>query len=211
MKSMEALAGRSFGILGDSYSTFEGHIPEGNACYYPLVECVDDVLRVEDTWWHQLMTKTGMRLAINDSFSGATVCTHVRETQTLAAAYTERAKRSFSGSYDLDHIIVFGGTNDNWLGRGLGKLQFEGWTEEDLRQTLPAYCCTLNHIRSHHPQAVILSVINTGFPQEMSEGMEAAAAHYGAVTVRLADIEKQNGHPSAQGMRQIAEQIVEAL
>ena len=153
MKTIDSLSGRSFGILGDSYSTFEGWIPEGNACYYPRPESVEDVLRVEDTWWHQLMTQTGLQLAINDSFSGATVCTHVREKHTIEAAFTKRAERSFSGEASLDYILVFGGTNDNWLERSLGKPQFAGWTEEDLLQVLPAYCYTLHHIRSQYPQS----------------------------------------------------------
>ena len=38
-------------ILGDSYSTFRGHIPEGNSAYYPYKD-VDDVLQVEHTWWN---------------------------------------------------------------------------------------------------------------------------------------------------------------
>ena len=52
----------SFGnvlIFGDSYSTFKGWIPEGNASYYPPTTesrpMIDDV---KDTWWHSLMTET---------------------------------------------------------------------------------------------------------------------------------------------------------
>ena len=35
-------------ILGDSYSTFRGFIPEERECYYPSPERVDDVLVVEE-------------------------------------------------------------------------------------------------------------------------------------------------------------------
>ena len=42
------LAGYTFSMLGDSYSTFKGFIPEGYSCYYPKPDSVDDVLRVED-------------------------------------------------------------------------------------------------------------------------------------------------------------------
>jgi len=206
----KSLDGCTFGILGDSYSTFQGHIPEGNACYYPNTN-VDDVLQVEDTWWYQLAQRSGMRLVINDSYSGATVCTQVRDTQPLAAAFTERAKRSFSGETPLDYILVLGGTNDNWLERTVGKVQFENWTEEDLKQVLPAFCNVFSTLRSCNPDAVILSAINTGFSPELTEGMEAAAAHYGVISLRLEDIHKQNGHPTALGMRQISQQIQAAL
>ena len=34
-------------IFGDSYSTYEGHIPEGYAVYYPRLDVGD----VGETWW----------------------------------------------------------------------------------------------------------------------------------------------------------------
>ncbi|MBQ8359863.1 MAG: hypothetical protein IJX37_08200 [Oscillospiraceae bacterium] len=205
------LTGASFGILGDSYSTFEGYIPEGNACYYPRPEAVDDVLQVEQTWWHRLMTRNNMRLLVNDSFSGATICTHVRETQTKIAAFTERAKRSFSGDIQPNYIFVFGGTNDNWLERTVGQPQYSNWTEEDLKRTLPAFCFVLDYLVQKNPQATIVVPVNTGFKPELVDGMLEAAAHYGAVIVCLADIDKKNGHPSALGMGQIADQVEAVL
>ena len=64
------LLNRTFSILGDSYSTFQGFIPEKNACYYPNKEKVDDVLCVTDTWWYKLAQNKGMRLLVNNSYSG---------------------------------------------------------------------------------------------------------------------------------------------
>ena len=207
---MKKLTGYTFGILGDSYSTFEEYIPEGNACYYPRPESVDDVLAVEQTWWHILMTRNDMHLLVNDSYSGATVCTQVREGHPKAAAFTERVKRSFSGDTQPDYIFVFGGTNDNWLERPAGQPQYENWTEEDLEQALPAFCFVLEYLIQKNPQATIVLPINTGFKPELHAGM-LEATHYGAVTVCLADIDKKNGHPSALGMQQIADQIQTAL
>lgn len=44
-------------VLGDFYSTFDGYIPEGNAAWYSSVpQGENDVVRVEDTWWHQFCT-----------------------------------------------------------------------------------------------------------------------------------------------------------
>ena len=40
-------------ILGDSYSTYEGYIPEGyDPCYGDYVENGTDVHQVEKTRWH---------------------------------------------------------------------------------------------------------------------------------------------------------------
>ena len=42
---------RTVAILGDSYSTFDGYIPEGNASwYFTHPQGDNDVVRVEDTW-----------------------------------------------------------------------------------------------------------------------------------------------------------------
>ena len=132
-------SGKTFAILGDSYSTFEGWVPEGNNIYYPRPESVADVLTVEQTWWHQLMTRFGMTLVLNDSFSGATVCTQVRDKHTRSACYVERVKRSLSATEGAPaYIFVFGGTNDNWLERVHGKVKFGRWNEEDLKQAVPA-------------------------------------------------------------------------
>ena len=209
------LEGRTFSILGDSYSTFNGYIPEGNVTYYPCPEKVDDVLRVEDTWWHQLMQRTGMRLLYNESYSGATVCTDVRETQPPESSFTVRA--GYLKDYTdqkgdgPDYIILFGCTHDSWLERAQGQVQFENWTREDLKQVLPAYCYVLDVICREHPKTCIVCVVNTGLNPVIAEGMHQAIEHYGAVTVNLADIDKQNGHPSALGMRQIAAQIEAVL
>lgn len=210
MNAKKPLSGCAFGILGDSYSTFQGYIPEGNACYYPNAN-VDDVLNVEDTWWHILMQRHHMNLTVNDSYSGATVCTTVRDGQPFASAFTERAKRSFSGDHQLDYIIVFGTTNDSWLERPIGTVKFADRTEEDIKQVLPAYCDVLEYILQHNPQSKVIAVINTDLHRDIGNGILDAAIHYGVTAVVLDGIDKQHGHPSALGMRQIADQIEPAL
>ncbi|MBE6976564.1 MAG: hypothetical protein E7439_05135 [Ruminococcaceae bacterium] len=210
MRFNKPLSGASFGILGDSYSTFRGYIPQGNSAYYPYKD-VDDVLEVEHTWWHQLMTRHGLTLTVNDSYSGATVCTNTREGQPFSSAFTERAKRSFSGENQPDYIFLFGCTNDSWLERSIGEPKFEGRTEEDLMQVLPAYCFCLEYLTTHNPNATVVAVVNTGLHEEIHAGMVCAAKHYGATIVELADIDKQHGHPSALGMRQIVAQIEDVL
>jgi len=211
MISKNKLSGCTFGILGDSYSTFRGHIPEGNSAYYPLPDMVDDVLQVEQTWWHQLMTKHDMTLLVNDSWSGATVCTNTRDGQPPISAFTERAKRSFSGGKKLDYIFLFGCTNDSWLDRTVGEPKFVHRTEEDLFCVLPAYSFCLEYLTEKNPQAKIVAVINTDLKPEIKAGMIVAAEHYGATVVALENINKQHGHPSALGMCQILEQVEAAL
>ena len=206
---------KTFSILGDSYSTFLGYIPEGYAVYYPRVAMVPDVLQVEDTWWHQLMEKYDLQLLQNNSYSGSTVCTQVREGQPDSSAFVVRAKQYFSAATNAepqpDYIFVFGTTNDNWLGREVGEVQFGNWQKADLDKVLPAYCFVLDHLKKENPGACLVCMINTNLRPEISEGLAQAAAHYGAAAICLQDIDKSNGHPSKLGMRQICEQVEKVL
>lgn len=211
MKCRKPLFGCTFGILGDSYATFRGFVTEGHPCYYPNPEKVTDVLQVEDTWWHQLMQRNNMQMLVNDSYSGATVCTTVRDKQPLSSAFTERAKCSFSGEIQPDYIFVLGGTNDSWLERPIGQVMFCKRTEEDLKQMLPAYCEVIEYVIAHNPHATVVAVLNTGLHPDIHAGILRAAEHYGVIPVALREIDKQNGHPSALGMRQIADQVQHVL
>ena len=204
------LSGSTFGILGDSYSTFRGYIPEAYIYFYPAPEKVADVLTVEDTWWHILMQRNNMRLVQNNSYSGSTICAHVREKHPRNGCYVARAKDYFSGDKSMDYIFIFGGTNDSWLNRPAGQLQFADWTEEDLMQVIPAYCSVLNDITKHNPDSVVVSIVNYLIHPDIRNGMVAAAEHYGVRSVVLEAFDN-NGHPSALGMRQIADQVEAAL
>ena len=155
------------------------------------------------------MTRNEMTLIINDSYSGATVCTD--HSLPTVSAYTERAKRTFSGDIQPDYIFVFGGTNDNWTDKTVGQVQYGDWEEADLKRVLPAFCFVLDHITKHNPNSTVVALVNTGLKPEIHEGMLVAAENYGVKAICLQDIDKQHGHPSALGMTQIAQQIEEAL
>lgn len=211
MNAKKPLQGATYAILGDSYSTFEGWIPAQNVFYYPKPDFVDDVLAVEHTWWHQLMCRFNMQLVLNDAYSGSTVCKHVRDGQPDSSSYVWRAKEFFSGSSKSDYIFIFGGTNDSWLDRVVGQVKFENRTEEELHCILPAFCEVLEHITGKNPESQVVLIVNTDLKPELAAGMVEAGAHYGVPVVVLADIDKQNGHPSKLGMTQIADQVQSVL
>ena len=65
-------------IFGDSYSTFEGFLPEGYSAYYSEKRTNDtDVIKVSDTWWHQVVTQANLNLiqsrTLKDSLMQETV------------------------------------------------------------------------------------------------------------------------------------------
>ena len=65
-------------ILGDSYSTYEGYIPEGYGTYYCKNGREDgspaSKIDFENTWWAKLIADKGYKLVVNDSWTGATIC-----------------------------------------------------------------------------------------------------------------------------------------
>ena len=63
------LKGKNISFIGDSISTFSGNVVAGNETYYPAF----NVLSVDDTWWMQLIKKTGATLLTNDSYSGSCI------------------------------------------------------------------------------------------------------------------------------------------
>ena len=65
----KSFKGKWVSILGDSISTYEGWIPSDNATFYPK----QDVTDVTKTWWHQLLTRLGAKLCVNQSWSGRRV------------------------------------------------------------------------------------------------------------------------------------------
>ena len=205
---------RTLSILGDSYSTFKGWLPEGNYIYYPN-ENVPDMTRAEDTWWQLLIAKRGFRMLINDSSSGTTVSTSVRPQHVISDAFVMRMKNSLSehgvNGEKPDCILLFGGTNDGWTDVKVGVNQYADWTDADLKQFLPAFCYMLDYVTGQNPQAQIAAIVNTDLADGMAEGMQQACEHYGVQCILLHDISKVCGHPDRQGMRQIAEQVDAAL
>ena len=200
-------------IFGDSYSTFEGQIPEGYTTYYPRA----DVTKTERTWWSLFFGKTGYKLIYNDSWSGSTIgytgynnydCS---ETSSFICRYRRLKESGFFENNAVDMIIVFGGTNDSWVDAPLGNIKYSDWQEKDLFNVLPAICYFLYGLRKDLPGAEILCVINSGIKTEIGDCMEKAVEKYGLKSVRLHDIDKINDHPTVKGMAQISEQIVSAL
>ena len=197
-------------ILGDSYSTFEGYLsPDTNAVWYWNHEwdCTD-VRNVRQTWWHQLLRDTGMRLCVNNSFSGATIC-HTGYDQ---ADYSDRSfctRLTNLGSPDI--ILVFGATNDEWAHAPIGEYKYADWTREDLYKFRPAMAYLLCHLIDHYPNVKLYFILNDILSSDINESVLTVCQHYQVPVIRLENIDKQCGHPNVLGMQQIAQQVENAL
>ena len=196
-------------VLGDSYSTFAGYIPEGNAWWYSSrPQGPNDVVKVEDTWWSQFCSLAGYDLVLNESWSGSTICNTGYNAQPCPTwSFIARMKNIVAGEDDPDLILICGGTNDSWANSPIGELQFSDWTDEDLASYLPACCYMLDYLRREAPQAQIVCVVNSELKPEITQGQFDACEHYGAHALLLEDIEKIWNHPSVAGMTAMSEQV----
>jgi len=192
-------------ILGDSYSTFYGYLtPDTNFCWYGEIERENDVKKVEETWWYPLVNKAGYQLELNNSFSGSTVC----NTGYNKEDYADRSfitRMNNLGNPDL--ILVFGGTNDNWAGAPIGEFKYSDWTKGELYTFRPAFAYMLDYLKTQYPEAEIYNIINSGLSDEVTQSMEEICRHYEITNIRLQSIDKQSGHPSIRGMKEIREQV----
>ena len=152
---------KTFSIRGASYSTFDGHIPESNACwYFSTPQGDNDVTCVEQTWWHQFAKDSGLELILNESYSGSTICNSGYDGADYSdRAFTTRMFKVAEGKPDL--IIVFGGTNDAWAGSPVGEYKWADWTAEDCKYFRPAYACLLDGLQKQYPKAKIYSILNS--------------------------------------------------
>ncbi len=203
---------QSVTIFGDSYSTFEGYIePASNEPWYfqnGNKPQRTDVTDVTQTWWHQLLSRKGWHLCMNNSYSGSTISYSGYD----GADYSLRSfntRMTNLGSPDI--IFVFAGTNDSWAGAPMGDYQYDDFAHANLFQFRPAMARMLEYMTKRYINTRIYFILNDGLRDEVNSSVLTICQHYGVPCIRLHDIDKMSGHPSVKGMQQIASQIEEFI
>lgn len=211
--ALQAMA-QKVSILGDSYSTFTGHVtPAWNFVWYTgdtndANYKRNDVHEASQTWWSILLADMGYTLERNNSFSGSTVC----YTGYGKADYSDRAfitRMCNLGEPDI--ILVLSGTNDSWAKAPVGNYQYKNWTRRQLYAFRPAFCYMMHYLTQQYPKARIVNICNSELSTEVTETQATVCRHYKVTNVQLHDIDKQAGHPSQAGMKAIAQQVKAAL
>lgn len=208
----DPFAGKTFSVLGDSYSTFVGAVtPDTNYVWYTPQELehnCTDVDSVSQIWWSIVADSLHMQLLQNNSFSGATVCNRGYNGD-------DYSDRSFITRQDnlpkSDYIFIFGGTNDSWAGAPVGTYDYDCFDADSLYTFRPAMALLLSRLRTAQPNAHIFVLINSQLRDEITESLMAIADHYDATYVTLYDIAKQCGHPTQKGQQAIAHQLIRSL
>lgn len=197
-------------VLGDSYSTFAGFIPEGNACWYnsPADHKRTDVTKVEQTWWWQVANEGGYKLGAIESYSGATVCnTGYRDEDYSDRSFVTRCTNL--GNPDI--ILICGATNDSWANAPIGDYKYANWKRVDLYFFRPAMAKMLNDIKLHYINVEVYFILNTELKKEINESVLEVCKHYDVPVIKLEDIDKKSSHPSVKGMKAIAQQVLKFI
>lgn len=197
-------------ILGDSYSTFESYIPDGNATWYTPVLKIErtDVDDVRQTWWWQLISEGGYILGINESYSGATVSyTGYNGKDYSDRSFITRLKNICAS----DILFIFGATNDDWAGAPMGEFCYDKLTRGHLFEFRPALGKLLKEAQNRLPGTRIIYVINSDLREDVTSSIVEVCRHFGVEYVQLKDIDKKSKHPSKKGMIQIKDQLLNYL
>lgn len=199
-------------IMGDSYSTYGGYIPEGYDAYYSDgMEIVPVVRGAERTWWKIFEKENDLNIVLNDSYSGSTVCNTVRPGLGPESSFVRRMDKyiaeNFFSANKIGTMFIFGGTNDSWIDAPIGEVKYSDWTADELDCVLPAFCCLLDKAKKAVGEVVV--IINTELKEEITEGFIKACEENKVKCIVLREIDKESGHPTETGMKQIAAQVAE--
>lgn len=205
-------------ILGDSYSTYEGHIPQGYAAYYAPETKWEAKLRDHTyTWWHRYIKDTDSILVRNSSYSGTTICyTGYDGADVKNTSFITRIQRLIDSGFfkenKVDTLFVFGGTNDSWANAPLGEMMYKDWTQKDLYFVLPAIGYLLNLLKENFADTKVVCILNSDeYKPEILKAYTEALSHYGIDYIEVTDFDKLSGHPTELGMEQIEKQILKGM
>ena len=231
---------KTVSILGDSISTYEGYIPEGQTVYYKGNNA--GVSHVNQTWWKRVMNRCGLELNTNNSWGGAKV------TKASDGAISSGVYRStlLDNGTDPDVILIYLGINDFNGAIELGTYDGKGTVPTSTITFRDAYAVMLNNISLRYPKAKIYAMtlppcqrtnadvispeVNTAgvylteFNKAIREIADAycvevidtasCGINYRNASLYMGDFNTSEGkftHPNADGHKLIAQKVIKAL
>ena len=201
--------GKTISILGASISTYADTSNGGaadttnstirnNAKYYPH-SVVSDVT-LEDTWWMQAASDLGLRLLVNNSWSGSSL---LHERSGTAGAYVERCVQLHDDTGNNagempDIIAIQMGTNDyQYYKNTLGTADIDyaalitenddgTYTYAEPTTSLEAAAIVLHKIGVRYPDAEVY-YLNLSQRVDFAEGEEALLQQFNEDLAQVCD------------------------
>lgn len=227
-------AGKRFSVLGDSISTLESFVPSGYSVFYTAEKCAEaQLLSAQDTWWGRVIDHLGGELLVNNSWSGSRVSQLPGQEELFPSGCSgERTGQLHIQDIKPDVIIVYLGFNDWGYGVPLHcpiipKLKrlcyFDSAYKrmlDGLKKSYPhaeIWCCTLNPTTMYAKPAFRFPEAHGGTHIEKYNQIIRTAAK--AKRCNVADLYSyrtpndtiDGSHPTAEGMRTLAELIARSM
>ncbi|MBQ5327833.1 MAG: leucine-rich repeat protein [Oscillospiraceae bacterium] len=214
IETSEELIGKKLSILGASISTYAGtsngaaadttnSTIRNNAKYYPN-NTVKDVA-LNDTWWMQFADDLGLRLLVNNSWSGGAI---LLERAGTVGAYVDRCVQLHddtgeNAGEEPDIIIIQKGFNDFSYGKStLGTAEDINYEELILedgyaepKTTMEATVIMLDKMTKRYPDAEIYmfshfrrvnqSAADTELMEKLNSSIETVCERYGVKVIDL--------------------------
>ncbi len=202
-------------VFGDSYSTYEGYIPEGYPTFYHDGVDYTDVNHVDETWWKILERSCGSEVVLNESYSGSTISHTGYAGDCISNSFITRFENLIKTGYfeenKIDTVIILGGLNDFWAKAPLGEVKYGDISVEEQYYFLPALSYFLSLVKSTLPDAEVIFIVEEYIEGDMREGMYEICNKLEITAVTLKEISKESAHPDEKGMKAIANQIIDTL
>ncbi len=188
-------SGKRMSVCGDSISTFTGYIPDNYSRFYPEY---GDIPTVEETWWMQVLERTGMELCSNASYSGSTVSGQSQDNHEGAYACGNQRIADLAGAEGSwpDVILILMGTNDFLYDIPIGSYDGTSQVQEGyIRNFSEAYGLMLDKMQMWYPDAQIYcgTIVevsqwdDTGQSSPFRNGQELTVKNYNDCIKAVAD------------------------
>lgn len=211
--SSNSMVGKTISILGASISTFAGtsngaaadtsnSTIRNNVKYYPNTTIPE--VELNDTWWMQVVKDLGLRLLVNNAWSGSAI---LLERSGTVGAYVDRCVQLHDNTGDNageepDIICIQMGFNDFSYGKatlGTSDIDYATLIKSDgygvPSTTMEATAVMLDKITKRYPNAEIYmfnhfkrigqSVSDTSLMEQLNASIETVCSRYGVKVVDL--------------------------
>ena len=147
---------KTFSILGDGTTTFQGYLPTDCITWYTGSNA--DVEVVGDTFWGKLIAKTGMALIVNNSWDGSKLTYDGDNANSFMAGDARIHKL---GNTAPDYLFVVCGKDDIEDGTTLGEftpelVDLDSIQDTDLSTLATAYKIMIQKLMTKFPNTKIV-------------------------------------------------------